>query len=245
MTTALAASPRRTRINPLPGFIEPMLAHLVTPFESNDHFYETKWDGFRALAFIEAGEVRLTGRRKTDFTPRFPELHATLKKLPTGTILDGEIVHLTDGRPDFHALLSRERHFVSSKSPDAKKFARERPVQFVAFDLLYDRGTSIMPLTLQERRARLEKLLAKRLNDRLSMSQGQIGGGLALFDRINTLGLEGVMAKRLDAPYQPGVRSGAWTKFKQRRSTPCVILGYEPSAARGDQKSGRRRRRRR
>lgn len=210
-----------------------MLATLVKPFDSNEHFYETKWDGFRALAFIENGDVKLAGRRKTDFTPRFPELLPTLQKLPGGTVLDGEMVHLTDGRPDFHALLARERHFVSARQPDPNKFARARPVQFIAFDLLYDRGVSIMPRPLSKRRERLDRLLLKRQGDRLAISDGQIGGGLALFDRINNLGLEGVMAKRLDSPYEPGVRSGAWAKFKLRQSVPCVILGYEPSAARG------------
>lgn len=234
MPTALASSPRaKTLPKPLPAFIEPMLAYLVTPFESKDHFFETKWDGFRSLAFIENGEVRLRGRRKTDFTPRFPELLTALKKLPSGTVLDGEIVQFTNGKPDFHALLVRERHFVSAREPNPKKFARERPVQFIAFDLLYDRGQSIMSLPLRERRAKLDKLLLKKMNERLAISDGQIGNGLALFDTVNKLGLEGVMAKRLDSPYEPGVRSGAWVKFKQRKSMPAVILGYEPSSARG------------
>src|SRR4051812_18761947 len=116
MPTALASSPRQKKLSkPLPSFIEPMLALLTTPFESKEHFFETKWDGFRALAFIENGEVKLRGRRKTDFTPRFPELLAPLKKLPSGTVLDGEIIQLTAGKPDFHALLVRERHFVSAR----------------------------------------------------------------------------------------------------------------------------------
>jgi DNA ligase D-like protein (predicted ligase) len=231
MATTLASSPRPPK--PLPAFVEPMLALLTTPFESRNHFFETKWDGFRALAFVEKGELRLVGRRKTDFTPRFPELHAALRKLPAGTVLDGEIIHLTDGRPDFHALLARERSYVSSRQPDAVKLARARPVQFMAFDLLYERGKTIMPLPLHERRVRLDKLLMNRVNKHLAISEGRVGGGIALFNRINKLGLEGVMAKKLDAPYEPGVRSGAWVKFKQRKSMPCVILGYEPSTARG------------
>lgn len=234
MSYALTTSaPRRSRaIRALPSFIDPMLALLVTPFESKEHFYELKWDGFRSLAFVEGGKVRLMGRRKTDFTPRFPELDV-LKKLPKGTVLDGEIVHLTNGKPDFHALLARERSFVSARHPDAQKLARARPVQFVAFDLLYEKGKSIMRLPLIERRKRLDKLLLKHLGERLTISDGQIGNGLALFAHANKLELEGVMAKRLDSPYEPGARTGAWAKFKQRKSMPAIILGYEPNSARG------------
>jgi bifunctional non-homologous end joining protein LigD len=232
MAATLTSSPR-ARIPRLPDFVEPMLAKLSpAPFDSDAWWYELKWDGFRALAFMEAGKVRLVGRRGTDFTPRFPELDV-LKKLPAGTVLDGEIVHLTNGKPDFHALLNRERWYSRSKHPDAKRMAKERPVSFVAFDLLYERGRSVMPLPLFERRTRLDKLVPKHLGTKLSLSQGQIGGGLALFADANQRKLEGVMAKRLDSAYEPGVRSSAWLKFKQRQSIPCVILGYEPSTSRG------------
>jgi DNA ligase D-like protein (predicted ligase) len=232
MTATLTSSPR-SRVPRLPAFVEPMLAKLSpAPFDSKEWWYELKWDGFRTLAFIEAGKVRLVGRRGTDFTQRFPELDV-LKKLPAGTLLDGEIVHLTHGKPDFHALLGRERWYSRSKRPDTKRMAKDRPVSFVAFDLLYERGRSIMPLPLFERRARLDKLIRKHLGPRLSLSRGQIGDGLALFADANRRKLEGVMAKRLDSPYEPGARSGTWMKFKQRQSIPCVILGYEASTVRG------------
>ncbi len=207
-----------------------MLAVLVEPFESDRHLYEVKWDGFRSLAFIDGNGLRLLGRRQTDFTARFPEL-APLARLPRGTILDGEIVHLTAGRPDFHALLKRERAWSGSATPP--NVSRHPPVTFVAFDLLYDRFTSILPAPLVERRDRLATTLAKHVGPRLALSDGHVGGGLALLDHAAALGLEGVMAKRLDGPYEPNGRSGSWAKFKRRQTVLAAILGYQPNTTGG------------
>jgi DNA ligase D-like protein (predicted ligase) len=214
----------------LPVFILPMLAQLVEPFESDDHQYEIKWDGFRSLAFVDAAGLRLMGRRKTDFTGRFPELKP-LEKLPRGTVLDGEIVHLTNGKPDFQSLLARERAW--SGSGGRRPPRSHQPVTFVAFDLLYDRYKSVMDRPLVDRRERLESILKKNAGPRLALSEARVGGGLALFDQVNRLQLEGVVAKRLDGVYEPGRRSGSWAKFKRRQSMVCAIIGYLPSTTRG------------
>jgi DNA ligase D-like protein (predicted ligase) len=214
----------------LPAFIEPMLAVLTEPFESERHLYELKWDGFRSLCFNEASGFRLVGRRKTDFTARFPEL-GVLAKLPRGTVLDGEIVHLTGGRPDFAALLKRERSWSGSAAKPGPR--RHAPVTFVAFDILYEKHVSVTTLPLAERRDRLTNVLAKVLGPRVALSEAHVGNGLDLFARVNELGLEGVIAKRLDGVYEPGERSGSWSKFKRRQSVDCVIIGYEPAAAGG------------
>jgi bifunctional non-homologous end joining protein LigD len=222
--------PRRAPSNALPDFIPPMLAVLVPPFESDRHLFEVKWDGFRSLCFVDQGGVRLVGRRRTDFTARFPEL-APLARLPRGTVLDGEIVHLTDGKPDFQALLRRERSWSSSAR---RKNARQHPpVTFVAFDLLYDRYDSILAQPLAERRQRLTNTLANATDDRLAISEGTVGGGLALMEQVVQMGLEGVVAKRLDGPYEPGGRSGSWCKFKPRQTIPCAIIGYQPNTTGG------------
>ena len=220
--------PRR-RTTPLPAFVPPMLAVLVDPFDSDRHLFEVKWDGFRSLAFIDAGGVRLAGRRRTDFTARFAELAAPLARLPKGTVLDGEIVHLTGGKPDFSALLRRERAWTGRPSPHRK----HPPVTFVAFDLLYANHTSVMPAPLAERRDLLAAVMAGVLGPRMALSDGHAGGGLALLDHATAMGLEGVMAKRLDGPYEPGGRSGSWAKFKRRQSIPCLIVGYQPNATGG------------
>lgn len=210
-----------------------MLCLLGAPFESSRHVYEIKWDGFRSLAFIDADGLRLVGRRKTDFTDRFPEL-GDLAKLPRGTVLDGEIVQMTAaGKPDFAALLKRERSW-SGSAPANRNPKRHPPTTFVAFDLLYEAGQSIMDRPLLERHARLQKIVGPHTSARLAISEQTPGGqGLALFDAINRLGLEGVVAKRIDAPYEPGERSGAWTKFKHRQELIATILGYEPNRTGG------------
>jgi DNA ligase D-like protein (predicted ligase) len=210
----------------LPDFIPPMLAQLVEPFESANHQYEIKWDGFRSLAFIDASGLRLVGRRETDFTARFPELEP-LKKLPRGTILDGEIVHLTNGRPDFQSLLARERSWTGTSGT-----RKHPPVTFVAFDLLYDKYKSVMNRPLVDRRERLEAII-KNPGPRLAVSESRVGDGLALFERVNEMKLEGVVAKRLDGVYEPGKRSGSWSKFKRRQSVVCAIIGWLPSTTRG------------
>src|SRR6516225_729690 len=92
----------------LPSFIAPMLAKPGNAFDSDDHLFEVKWDGARSLAFIEAGSYRLLNRRQRDMTDRYPEFHF-FREPPSGTVLDGEVVVLRQGRSDFGLLESRER----------------------------------------------------------------------------------------------------------------------------------------
>jgi bifunctional non-homologous end joining protein LigD len=223
---------KRSQPKPLPAFIQPMLAVLVEPFESDRHLYEIKWDGFRSLCFVDSAGNRLVGRRETDFTTRFPELDV-LAKLPRGTVLDGEIVQLTDGKPDFQSLLARERSWSGASASTRARPRSHSPVTFVAFDLLYDRFESVMDRPLVDRRDRLATILAKAAGPRLAVSESQVGDGLALFEHVNQMKLEGVVAKRLDGPYEPGRRSGSWSKFKRRQSIVCVIIGYLPSTTGG------------
>ena len=223
--------PRKKATASLPAFVEPMLATLAAPFESDRHGYELKWDGFRALCFVDDAGLRVVGRRKTVFTDRFPELDV-LAKLPRGTLLDGEIVTLKDGKPDFAALLARERLW-SGASPANRRPRKHAPVTFVAFDALYVDGRSILREPLTARRERLESIVTPHVGARVAISEMSTGNGLALFAEVGKLGLEGVVAKRLDGPYEPGARSGAWSKFKRRQSVACLILGYEPSTSGG------------
>src|SRR5215510_4594922 len=127
----------------LPTFIEPMLASAGECFDSEDHLFEIKWDGFRALCYIENGQYRLVGRRRSDFTAQFPEL-SPLAQLPEGTVLDGEIVAMVDGKPEFVSLLTRQR----------KNAARNRPheIVFVAFDLLYLDFQPLLEIGCEQRR---------------------------------------------------------------------------------------------
>lgn len=214
----------------LPAFIPPMLARLGRSFDSPAHFYEVKWDGFRALAFVEGGEVRLMSRRGLDLLPRFPELR-DLATLPEGCVLDGEIVILRRGKADFHALLAREQVKEVPRARSSSPAAR-----YIAFDLLYRDFEPWGKRPFEERRAGLEDLLRSRKPRSLTLSEGVVGRGKELFAECTRSGHEGVVAKRLDSRYLPGKRTDAWTKFKRRQSLLCVVIGYEPSPG-GDLKS--------
>ena len=117
----------------LPDFIPPMLSKIGSPFDSDEHLFEIKWDGIRALASIEMGTYRLQSRRASDLLPRYPEL-SFLADLEPGLVLDGELVVLKNSLPDFSAVLRREQ---ARSSMRIRSLARSTPVTYVIFDLLY------------------------------------------------------------------------------------------------------------
>lgn len=208
----------------LPAFIEPMLASPGSAFDAEDYLFEVKWDGVRALAFIEAGSYRLLNRRKIDITARFPEF-APLATLPPGTVLDGEVVVLKEGKPDFGLLQSRDHARTPLKVAAASK---NLPATYIIFDILYDGFRSLMAKPLLERRERLANLLAAAPCDRFALSQHVLGSGKTFFTEVCRSGLEGVVAKRLNSRYQPGKRSDAWIKIKRSQSIYCAIIGFVP-----------------
>ena len=201
----------------LPRFIPPMLAKSGAPFDSTEHLFEIKWDGTRVLAFVDQHGYRLVNRNRANVTDRHPEL-GFLACLPAGTILDGEVVVLQDGKPNFGLLLSRNQTLAPFK---IQCLARTLPATYVAFDLLYDRFESLLALPLNVRRERLEKLMRSHSQPRLVFSQGVIGSGKAFFAEVCRFGLEGVMAKRLTSCYRPGRRTDAWIKIKPK---PTISL---------------------
>jgi DNA ligase D-like protein (predicted ligase) len=218
-----------TRPVRLPEHIEPMLARLGEPFDSPEHLFELKWDGVRAVSYVDENGLRMHGRRRRDLATRYPEL-ALLAELPLGTVLDGELVVLQDdGRPDFRAILSRE----NASAGRVAMAARRHPVVYVVFDLLYERHEPLLRLPLRERRARLEALVAAAAQPRLMLSDGVVERGLALFAAAKDRELEGIVAKRLDSPYLPGERTDAWRKCKPVQSIHCLVLGYEADPERG------------
>lgn len=200
-----------------------MLAQPGEPFDSDDYLYEIKWDGFRAMCYVENGAHRLIGRRKSDYTEQFPEL-GPLSALPDGCVIDGEIVAMVNGKPDFVTLLTRQR----SKQRGTPK----HPVTFVPFDLLYENYNSIMDRPCEERRARLDAILKTISTPRIVMSRSIVGDGVAYYEQVKAMGLEGVVAKRRDSKYEPGKRPSSWLKFKGTSEIVCAIIGYEPSEER-------------
>jgi DNA ligase D-like protein (predicted ligase) len=205
--------------------IQPMLAVAGEPFDSDHHLYEVKWDGVRCLAAVELGRVRLWGRALADYTGRYPELDA-LGKLPSGTVVDGELVVLRDGRADLDAVLQRHGLTGQFKTMLA---SRQSPVVYVVFDLLFHGGRSLMGQPLCQRREILADTLLRLDSSRAVLSEGIVGSGKALFEQVVRQGHEGVMAKHLASRYRPGRRSSSWLKIKPTEMFPCVIIGYIPS----------------
>ena len=197
----------------LPLFVPPMLAVHGQPFDSEAHFFEFKWDGFRAGAMIEGGSVRLMSRNSIDLFEQFPSL-APLGRLEHGLALDGEIVAFREGRPDFDLILSRGRKGKSG------------PVRFIAFDVLYENFEPRVGLPFSARREILERIVDRSACPELLLSDGAPANGKALYQKACEQGLEGVMAKRLSSVYASGKRNGAWVKIKRRIQIQVAVIGY-------------------
>lgn len=194
----------------LPHFVAPMLAQAAAPFDSAAFLFEVKWDGSRALAFVEGGGYRLLSRHGLDRSDRYPEF-AGLAGLPAGTVLDGEVVVLRDGRPDCRRAQSREQ----TRAPLRIRLAAQTsPATYVVFDLLYEAYQPRLACPLEERRQRLRELVQAAAVPWLVFSEGVVGAGRVLFQEVCRRGLEGVVAKRRDSRYQPGRRTEAWRKIK-------------------------------
>jgi bifunctional non-homologous end joining protein LigD len=191
----------------------PMLAVPAPPFDSADHHFEIKWDGVRALAAVEADGWRLWGRERSDYTARYPELNV-LRRLPAGTLVDGELIVLRNGLPNLPWLL--RRHHLAD--PFQVRWAwRWCPVRYVLFDVLYWAGSCLLSQPFAQRRARLAEAGAWLAAAEVMISTGMVGAGKAYFEAVVGQGHEGVLAKHLHAPYRAGRRSPAWKKIKPRR----------------------------
>ena len=186
--------------------------------------YEIKWDGVRAILFVEGGRVRAQSRNDLDVTTAFPELAEVGAFLGMTTcVLDGEIVSLgEDGRPSFARL--QHRMHVSNQR-EARRRATSDPVTFVAFDVLYLHGHSTLFAGYDERRAMLESLHLSGPSFITTESFRDVSGADVLAATVQN-GLEGLVAKRRDSQYRPGRRSADWVKVKSIRTQEAVIGGW-------------------
>lgn len=185
--------------------------------------HEVKWDGVRALAETRAGRLILYNRTEGEITVAYPEVAEGARGLPDGLLLDGELIAMSSaGVPSFHAIAPR----MHVRNPArAARWAKDRPVTFMAFDLLRAGGEDLTRLPLTERRARVERLSLARPRWQLS-EQHDDGEALAQFTR--DAGLEGVISKRAESPYVPGARSTDWVKTPHRTELVAVIGGWIP-----------------
>ena len=187
--------------------------------------YEVKWDGMRVVTHVDGGTVGAWSRNGRDATVAFPELDALGPALAgLDIVLDGEVVALdADGRPSFERL--QRRMHVGNRA-DAVARAATVPVAYVVFDLLQLGGRDLTGLPWSDRRHLLEQL-ADDLPPGVELAR-TFDDGPALLDACKARGLEGVVAKRDDAPYLPGTRSRAWVKVKVRQHDEMVVGGWAP-----------------
>jgi bifunctional non-homologous end joining protein LigD len=215
---------------PMPTAIHPMLAESVNdPFDGEDWLFEIKWDGYRAVAFIEGGKVRLVSRNQNELTARYPELKDLPQFINAKTaILDGEVVALDDeGRASFSLMQQR-----TGFRPGGRRAAANAdvPVLYYAFDLLYLDGYDWRRMPLEDRKRKLAEVLVP--GDGLRYSDHYPKQGKALFEIARQKKLEGILAKRRASIYEER-RTRDWLKIKIRHSVECVIGGYtEPEGSR-------------
>jgi bifunctional non-homologous end joining protein LigD len=198
----------------IPLNIKPMLATLVDkPFDEPGWTYEVKWDGYRALAFLDKANVELRSRNDKSFNDKFYAVHQALGKLGMRAVLDGEIV-VTDDRG--HANFGTLQGWRSEADGD---------LRYYVFDLLWLDGVSLMERTLVERRELLRKTLPEH-NDTIFLSDEFDSTGTAFFKLAEKMGLEGIIAKKNDSVYTPGLRSRDWLKIKTATRQEVIIGGY-------------------
>ena len=207
----------------MPRVVHPMLATLVDrPFDDPGWLFEVKWDGYRAIVFLEAGRVRLVSRNQNDLTAQYRELGDLPNYVRArNAVLDGEIVALDEqGRASFS--LMQQRTGVSHNGHRLKRNP-EIPVLYYAFDLIWMEGFDLARVDLEKRKEVLAGILAT--SDILRYSEHFVGEGKALYDAAKQRGLEGIVAKRRNSCYIQK-RSREWLKMKITQTIECVTGGY-------------------
>ena len=203
--------------------VAPMLSSAADTLPGGEGWlFEPKWDGFRTLVFRDGDEILLQSRDEKPMNRYFPELVATLAAtLPARCVLDGEIVIVGPGGLDFEALLLR----IHPAASRVRLLAEQAPASFVAWDLLALGDEDLRSMPLAVRRERLERALTGGAPP-FHLSPATRDRSLAedWFRRFEGAGLDGVMAKRLDAPYTAGERT--MIKVKHARTADCVVAGF-------------------
>ncbi len=216
----------------MPSSIHPMLATAIErPFNDPNWLFEIKWDGYRAVAFIENGDLRLVSRTQNDLTKQFNELSDLPKFVKAKrAILDGEIVALDDqGRPSFSLMQQRTgfrpgKHRLPSPGRTPSSAEPERaPIMYYAFDLIYLDGVDLRRVNLEQRKEALRAIVED--GNVIHFSDHYPERGVELFEAAKQKGLEGIVAKKRNSSYEEK-RSHDWLKIKITTSVDCVIAGY-------------------
>lgn len=202
-------------------FAPMLLGRAPAPFADDGWLYQVKWDGVRNLTLVEDGKVRHWSRRGRERTLLFPELEGLGPALGVRrVVLDGELVALRDGKPSFPGILERD----SGGRPDPAK-VRTLPAFLMMFDLLELGDRPLYQIPVEERMRLLRAVVPP--GPRWEVVESFPGQqGPELFQAAVENGFEGVVAKRLGSPYQPGVRSRDWLKVKHRQRLLAAVCGY-------------------
>lgn len=191
------------------------------PPSGDDWLHEVKWDGYRIIATVVGGKVRLWSRNGNEWTTKVPELAEAVASLQLKEAqLDGEMIAFQEGRDNFNALQGR----LSAEN--------KVPLLYMLFDMPHLNGQSLRDVPLIDRKVALDALLQSKPHPMLRLSQHQVGNGKAAFAQATQGGLEGIVSKRVTSVYR-GARNGDWIKAKGRLSDEFAVIGYtEPKGSR-------------
>jgi len=198
-----------------------LIAHNQAAFDSTDYIYELKLDGIRCLAYLWDDGMELRNKRNKRLNPIYPELSGINKQAKKRCILDGELVVLKNGIPDFFEMQKRS---LMSNQMKIKLAAQKLPVCFTAFDILYVDQKPVTDLQLLERKALLTKTINE--SERLAVSRYIEDDGKAFYKAAAQMGLEGIVAKRKDSKYYFGKRTNDWIKMKALIDEDFIVCGY-------------------
>ena len=202
--------------------ISPMLiAQMQEPFNDDNWIYELKLDGCRCIGYFDQSGTCLRNKRNMELLPRFPELKELHRSVSERTVLDGELVVLQNGVPDFFEL---QRRTLLTDRFKIEMAAARHPASFVAYDCLYGGSRSIMDRPLLERKELLQTSVKE--SGRIAISRYIPTDGIGLFRAADEKELEGIVAKRSDSLYYPGRRTKDWIKFKRMADEEFVVCGY-------------------
>jgi len=202
--------------------ISPMLIGKdEAAFDSDEFIFELKWDGIRCLAYLSPDGVDFRNKRNKNLNSTYPELSHIHKQAKSRCILDGELIILKEGKPNFFEV---QRRSLMTNQLKIKLAAQKLPVSFVAYDIVYCNGEQITDKSLLERKAILERTVTE--SDRLTISRYFERDGLALYKSAADMGLEGIVAKRKDSKYYFDKRSSHWIKCKAMMDDDFIVCGY-------------------
>lgn len=202
--------------------IDPMLiSERVDPYDDEDSIFELKFDGIRCIAYIDDQTTDLRNKRNMMLLPRFPELASLYEGCRHKCILDGELIVLVNGKPDFYEV---QRRTVLTDPFKIELAYKKHPANFVAYDILYYKDRTVTDLPLMERKKLLDEVISE--SDILSKSRYVEANGIAMYKFAEDYNLEGVVGKKKSSLYWFGKRSKDWKKIKILNEEDFICIGY-------------------